>query len=288
MITSYKNLKYTTEQDRMYLLRKLAEENGHQIGAVNRERTAYCPVESIQAPNTYIAERYGLNRVYLSRIKQDCHILEWIHLDGKRNDYRDDIIGELKHNEVFADLNEIVELKASNWREQLTGTKIGSLYDGFASLDPEKYEVARQPFCFAAEWLFETKCTVDEIMVWVRQGAHFYHANVLKEHGVTLEEASRVIDEQRGMTITSAFAVDEISIVEILKRLGKRIDVLDQVMSVSEAAKRWGMSAEDLSEEVEGPGGLFDVVTNLGYVRQSGNTWLIHEKAMYQVYGEPK
>lgn len=58
--------------------------------------------------------------------------------------------------------------------------------------------------------------------------------------------------------------------------------ILDEVMTFSEATKKWGLGHATLREAVR------DKRFLPGEVRKSGGTWLITVAAMKRLYGEPK
>ena len=57
---------------------------------------------------------------------------------------------------------------------------------------------------------------------------------------------------------------------------------LEQVLTFAEATKRWGLGHSTLRESVRHNRFL------PGETRKSGGTWLVTEKAMKRLYGEPK
>lgn len=61
---------------------------------------------------------------------------------------------------------------------------------------------------------------------------------------------------------------------------------LNNIMTTSEAAERWGVKRNTLN--VAFKDGRFDDQIKRGLVRESGSTRLISEQAMREVYGEPK
>lgn len=66
------------------------------------------------------------------------------------------------------------------------------------------------------------------------------------------------------------------------------MNVLDEVMTVKEAAERWGKAGITVRQACSGykraPSRFFP-----GEIRQSGSTWLIRVDAMTRVFGpEPK
>ncbi|MBA4544594.1 DNA-binding protein [Thermoactinomyces daqus] len=63
-------------------------------------------------------------------------------------------------------------------------------------------------------------------------------------------------------------------------------EVLQHIMTTSEAAQRWGYKENTIRAAIAR--GRFDEQIRKGMLRKSGDTWLIHEKAMYEVYGKPK
>ena len=57
---------------------------------------------------------------------------------------------------------------------------------------------------------------------------------------------------------------------------------LEQVLTFSEATKRWGLGHSTLREAAKHSRFL------PGEIRKSGGTWLVTEEAMRRLYGEPK
>ena len=57
---------------------------------------------------------------------------------------------------------------------------------------------------------------------------------------------------------------------------------LEQVMTFAEATKRWGLGHSTLREAAKYSRFL------PGEIRKSGGTWMVTEKAMKRLYGEPK
>lgn len=63
----------------------------------------------------------------------------------------------------------------------------------------------------------------------------------------------------------------------------------DEVMTISEAAKRWGKPVETLRSRFRPQNGKPPVLTEQTEgVRRSGNTWLITAARMRQLYGPDK
>lgn len=63
-------------------------------------------------------------------------------------------------------------------------------------------------------------------------------------------------------------------------------EALRHIMTTSEAARRWGYKENTIRAAIAR--GRFDKQIQKGMLRKSGDIWLIHEKAMYEVYGKPK
>ena len=56
----------------------------------------------------------------------------------------------------------------------------------------------------------------------------------------------------------------------------------DEVMTLKEASEKWNVSTSNLRNNVRN--GRFED----GEVRKSGGVWLVTERAMKRLYGEPK
>ncbi|WP_035351476.1 helix-turn-helix domain-containing protein [Fictibacillus gelatini] len=57
-------------------------------------------------------------------------------------------------------------------------------------------------------------------------------------------------------------------------------------MTASEADERWGLPTGEVRQSCNR--GKLKKYIEKGLVRQSGKVWLVTEKAMIEVYGEPK
>lgn len=61
---------------------------------------------------------------------------------------------------------------------------------------------------------------------------------------------------------------------------------IHHIMTPPEASERWGLGESTIRVDIRR--GRFASQIERGLVRKSVGTWLIHEQAMYEVYGEPK
>jgi hypothetical protein len=89
----------------------------------------------------------------------------------------------------------------------------------------------------------------------------------------------------RTRLFTNHYLVIIIKVYHYLVIRGENMD-LSKIMTTTEAAQRWGYKENTIRAAIAR--GRFDRQIREGMLRKSGDTWLIHEKAMYEVYGDPK
>lgn len=65
------------------------------------------------------------------------------------------------------------------------------------------------------------------------------------------------------------------------------MNVIDEVMTTSEAAERWGLSIETIKKSCQGQKGLPPRFIE-GEFRKSGRLWLVTRAGMERLYGEER
>lgn len=65
------------------------------------------------------------------------------------------------------------------------------------------------------------------------------------------------------------------------------MNVIDEVMTTSEAAERWGLSIETIKNSCQGQKGLPPRFIE-GEFRKSGRLWLVTRTGMERLYGEER